>query len=184
METVIRSRLAAGALNTRGLVLVGVVFGLLVLGATYRLGFTARAFLGLPTLTVLALAAMSDIQRKTIPDWITLPGLGWVLAVSVFLGLPRPAEAVLGAAVCGSTLLVLAVVSRGSIGGGDVKLMAVVGASLGWRWGFAALFFAQITAALVAGCLLVMGRKGRKDVVPFAPFLSTSAILAFLAKPL
>ncbi len=166
------------------LILVGGLFSLLTLGAAYRFGLTAQGLIALPTLIVLAFAGIADIKRKIIPDWLTLPGLAWVLGASAYQGLSRATEAILGAVVCGGALLVLAVLSRGAIGGGDVKLTAVVGAFLGWRWGFVALFSAQVAAALVAVCLMLAGRKGRKDALPFGPFLSTFGVLAILIKPL
>ena len=166
------------------LILAGVFFGLLVLAVAYRFGPTTHGLVALPTAIVLALGAITDIKRKTIPDYLTLTGLAWILAASLYLGLPRAVEALIGALACGGALLILAMLRRGSIGGGDVKLMAVIGAALGWRWGFGALMFAQLAAALVAACLLVTRRKRRKDGLPFGPFLSTFAILATLVKPL
>jgi prepilin signal peptidase PulO-like enzyme (type II secretory pathway) len=173
--------------NGRGailLVLVIGLFGLLTIGVAFRFGLTAQGLIALPTVVALALAGLADLRRKIIPDWVTLPALAWVLAASVYLGFSRAAEALLGALVCGGALLVLAVVSRGAIGGGDVKLTALVGAFLGWRWGFLALFFAHVAAALVALSLMIAGRKGRKDALPFGPFLSTFALFGVLAKPL
>jgi hypothetical protein len=90
-----------------------------------------------------ALAAIVDLQRKTIPNWLTVPGLVWVLGSSAILGWPRLADALFGLLFCGGVLLILAVISRGSIGGGDVKLMAMIGALLGWRWGFGVLAAAE-----------------------------------------
>ncbi|HWU36836.1 MAG TPA: A24 family peptidase, partial [Candidatus Acidoferrum sp.] len=132
----------------------------------------------------LALAAIVDIHRKIVPDWLTFPGLAWALAASAFLGRPRLTDAMLGVLFCGGTLLILAVISRGSIGGGDVKLMAMIGASLGWRWGFGVLVFAQIAAAVVAAYLFLAHRKGRKDTLPFGPFLGAAALLVLNARPM
>jgi leader peptidase (prepilin peptidase) / N-methyltransferase len=167
-----------------GVATVGVLLGALVLAAAYGFGLTIRALINLPTMILLAIAAIVDIQRKTIPDWLTLPGLAWVLGASALLGWPRVVDALLGLSVCGGLLLILAVISRGSIGGGDVKLMAMIGASLGWQWGFGVLVFAQLAAALLALCLFVAGRKGRKDTLPFGPFLAVFAIFAILGKPM
>jgi prepilin signal peptidase PulO-like enzyme (type II secretory pathway) len=167
-----------------GPVAVGVIYGAVILVAAYGFGFTGRAVANLPTMVMLAAAAIVDVQRKLIPDWLTLPGLAWVLATSLFLGWPRVADALLGILFCGGLMLLLAVISRGGIGGGDVKLVAVIGAALGWRWGFGVLAFAQLSAAAVALCLFLAGRKGRKDVLPFGPFLVAFALLALLAKPL
>ena len=174
---VIQARQGTGGSGKWGVALVGVVFGLLTLGAAYRFGLTVQGLVHLPTMVVLTLAALEDIQRGTIPDWLTLPGLVWVLGASVVPGLSRPADALIGAVACGGALLILAVLSPRSIGGGDVKLAAVVGASLGWPGGLYVLIVAQIAAAAVAICLLVTGQKGLRDAVAFGPFLAGSAIL-------
>ena len=171
-------------LSRWGVVAVGVFFAAVILTAAYKFGLTARALINLPTMILLAAAAIVDFQRKIIPDWLTLPGLAWALAASVFLGWPRMADALLGVLFCGGVMLILAVISRGGIGGGDVKLMAMVGASLGWQWGFGVLVFAQLAAAGVALCLFLARRKGRKGTLPFGPFLAAFALLAILAKPM
>jgi prepilin signal peptidase PulO-like enzyme (type II secretory pathway) len=170
--------------KTWGLTAVGVLYGAVILIAAYRFGFTGRAVMNLPTMIVLAAAAIVDLQRKMIPDWLTLPGLAWVLGASAFLGWPRLLDALFGVLFCGGIMLLLAVISRGSIGGGDVKLVAMIGASLGWRWGFGVLAFAQLSLALLALCLFIARRKGRKDTLPFGPFLAAFAILAILGKPM
>ena len=163
---------------------VGALFGALILAAAHRFGLTPRAVVNLPLMGLLAGAAMVDIQRKVIPNWLTVPGLAWVLGTSAFLGWPRVADALIGLFFCGGALLILAVISRGSIGGGDVKLMALIGASLGWRWGFGVLAVAQLSAAIVAGYLLVVRRKGLQDALPFGPFLAVFALLAMVGKPM
>jgi leader peptidase (prepilin peptidase) / N-methyltransferase len=172
------------AIRKWGLIAVGALFGVLILIAAYQFGLTARAAINLPIMVTLAVAAIVDIHRKTIPDWLTLPGLGWVLVASAFLGWPRLTDALLGVLFCGGALLILSVVSRGSIGGGDVKLMAIIGASVGWRWGFGVLVFAQVAAATMALYLFLVHRKGRKDTLPFGPFLAAVALLALNAKPM
>jgi prepilin signal peptidase PulO-like enzyme (type II secretory pathway) len=167
-----------------GAVLISVLFGLVILAAAGQFGLTTHALINLPTLALLTIAAIVDIQRKMIPDWLTLPGLAWALVASAFFGWPRLSDALLGVILCGGALLLFALISRGSIGGGDVKLMAMIGASLGWRWGFGVLAFAQLAAAGLAICLLITRRKGRKDALPFGPFLAAFAVLAILGKPM
>lgn len=165
-------------------ILFGVLLGCVFLAAANALGLMAWGTVNLPTMTLLVVAAVVDIQRRLIPDWLTLPGLTWALVASAFLGWPRLSDALLGVILCGGGLLIFALISRGSIGGGDVKLTAMIGASLGWRWGFGVLAFAQLAAAALAICLLITRRKGRKDALPFGPFLAAFAILAILAKPM
>ncbi len=167
-----------------GPILFGVILGSVFLAAANALGLIAWGTVNLPTIILLVVSAIVDIQRKLIPDWLTLPGLAWALVASAFLGWPRLSDALLGVILCGGALLIFALMSRGSIGGGDVKLMAMIGASLGWQWGFAVLFLAQGTAAVVAVCLLITHRKRWRDSIPFGPFLATMAILATLGKHL
>lgn len=163
---------------------VGVLCGALILVAAHRFGPTPRAAVTLPLMALLGAAAILDIHRRTIPDWLTLPGLAWVLVTSAFLGWPRVVDAFWGMLFCGGVLLILAVISRGSIGGGDVKLMALIGALLGWRWGFGVLAVAQLSAAIVAGCLLVARRRGLHEALPFGPFLALVALLAMIGRPM
>lgn len=167
-----------------GVLLTATLFGFLVIAAATHFGATVRALINLPAMILLAIAAIVDLQWKVIPDWLTLPGVMWALLTSAYLGWPRLGEALIGLALCGGALLLLALISRGGIGGGDVKLVAMIGAMLGWHWGFGVLAFAQLCAAGLALFLFVTSGKGRKDSLPFGPFLSAFGVLALLGNPI
>ena len=77
-------------------------------------------------------------------------------------------------------MLAIAVVSRGGMGGGDIKLAAFMGLFLGPRLVGLALFLAFLVGGLVGIALLVSGKKGRKDAVPFGPYLALGGVLALL----
>ena len=96
--------------------------------------------------------------------------------------------------VCGGLLLAVIAVSGwvyartnpelpGGMGMGDMKLGAMLGAFLGWRLGLFALFVAVMAGGVVAAGLLLAGRKGRKDAVPFGPFLALGGAAALLVEP-
>ena len=70
------------------------------------------------------------------------------------------------------------VVTRGGMGGGDMKLATMLGAFLGWRAALFAFFIAFTLASVVSVVLLVSGRRGRKDLLPFGPFLAIGAATA------
>ena len=159
-------------------------YGTIILVAASHFGLTLRSMANLPIMGVLAASAFVDIRQRIVPDRLVLPGLVWVLGANVFLGIPQAVDGLIGALACGGTLFGFALLSHGSIGGGDVKLMAVVGASLGWRWGFGVLLLSQVAASVAVICLLLIGRKGWKDALPFAPFLVTFTLLAIVAKPM
>ena len=103
-------------------------------------------------------------------------------------------DALLGVVVCGGLLFVVIAVSGwvyartnpelpGGMGMGDMKLGAMLGAFLGWRLGLFALFVAVMAGGVVAAGLLLAGRKGRKDAVPFGPFLALGGATALLVEP-
>ncbi len=136
----------------------------------------------LPIVGVLLAAAAVDLFRRRIPDWITLPGLAWGIAVSLVPDLWRPMDAVLGALVAGGLLLLIAVMSRGAIGGGDVKLMAVIGATVGPGLGLVVLLGAHVVAAVIMLSRVIIGVQRWRDPVPFGPYLAFAGIAALLAR--
>ena len=77
-------------------------------------------------------------------------------------------------------MLTVYLVSRGGMGAGDVKLSALMGVFLGWKLVLAALFLAFLSGAVTGILLLAAGLKGRKDPIPFGPFLAFGGIGASL----
>jgi leader peptidase (prepilin peptidase)/N-methyltransferase len=78
--------------------------------------------------------------------------------------------------VGGGLFLIIIVASRGGMGGGDMKLGAMLGAFLGWKLVLVASLLAVLAGGVVAIWLLAASRKGRKDPVPFGPFLALGGI--------
>ena len=136
-------------------------------------------------LTVAAAAAFSlilvaiffiDLEHQIVPNAITYPGLllGLILAVPQ----ERFGNALLTAAGAGAFFLLIAIISRGGMGGGDIKLAAMMGAFLGWRAVAVALLLAFTLGAVVGLLLMGLGRRSRKDPIPFGPALAVGAVLA------
>jgi leader peptidase (prepilin peptidase)/N-methyltransferase len=126
-----------------------------------------------------------DLDHQIIPDVVTLPGIAVGLAFSLLLGHPRWMDALIGALVGGGLFFVIIVASRGGMGGGDMKLAAMLGAFLGWRPLLVAILTAVLTGGILAIALLALRRKGRKDAVPFGPFLALGGLVAlFWGAPL
>jgi leader peptidase (prepilin peptidase)/N-methyltransferase len=129
-----------------------------------------------------------DLDFQIIPDRITLP---WVplglLAGSLVL--PDPfmrAEALgwkgafAGAASGFGLFYLVAVLSRGGMGGGDIKLMAGVGALLGWKGVLLTTFLGSLSGSVVGVLLMKFRGKGRKAKIPFGPFLALGALICLL----
>jgi leader peptidase (prepilin peptidase)/N-methyltransferase len=128
--------------------------------------------------SLLVAAAVVDARHRIIPDAVTLPGLGLGLLVSALnpeVGLLR---ALAGVLVGGGLLLGLAVLTNGGMGGGDIKLAAMMGAFLGWSGVGVALLVGFMSGALVGGVMMLAGRKDRRDLMAFGPFLAAGGIAA------
>ncbi|MDR7400024.1 MAG: prepilin peptidase, partial [Armatimonadota bacterium] len=146
---------------------VGVLYAYLRHGLTWEgVASAALAFLLVPVVFI-------DLEHRIIPDRITLPGIVLGLALSFarggLHGLWQAALAGLGA---GAFFLAVAVLSRGGMGGGDVKLAAMLGAFTDPARVLVGTFLGVLAGGLVGLGLLGTGRKRRKDAIPFGPFLA------------
>lgn len=141
-------------------------------------------FFALMTL-ILIVMTMIDYDLQIIPDGLTLIlgilGLVYLAAVIVptegFSALvPRGIGFFLG----GGLFLLIAVVSNGGMGGGDIKLMAVLGLWFGWKHLLLLMMLSFISGALISVALLAFKIKGRKEAIPFGPFIALAAYLTSL----
>ncbi|MBF8268156.1 MAG: leader peptidase (prepilin peptidase) / N-methyltransferase [Dehalococcoidia bacterium] len=144
--------------------------------------------------SILLLVAAIDLERQLVLNSVLALGLpmGLVSAplwsADVWQPLWSVGNAPLGALLDAITagivglvvFLIVVLVSRGGMGLGDVKLAAVVGIWVGLRGLAVALFVAAVSGGVVALLLLAMRVKGRKDRIPFAPFLALGGMSALL----
>ena len=165
------------------------VAGVLALALTFsviaflRFGWTPRLWSLAPLLIALATIIILDLRTKVIPDVVTLPGIGYALALAGFGESPSLGLALLGAAAGGGIVFLVAVISRGAVGGGDIKLMAMLGAAGGWKGALAVLALSQLAATLVALGLLIGRRAGRRDLLPVGAIISLLGGLMLLGRP-
>jgi len=121
-----------------------------------------------------------DLEHQLVLDKVIYPGMALALAFSFFwpgLGVISS----LGGGALGFVAYVLPLVlSRGGMGWGDVKLGALVGLMTGYPLVIVAVLLSWITGGLVAAILLALKIKKRKDPIPFATFLTASAMVTLL----
>src|SRR5262249_30187291 len=152
-----------------------------VLLAHAQHGWTWQRCALLPLLIALALVMVLDLRSRIIPDVITLPGIVYALLLAAaFRGAAGFVEGGLGALAGGAMVLLFAIVSRGGIGGGDIKLTAMLGAALGWKGAFVAFALSQITAGLVA-LILVIVRRWRQPM-PVGAFIALVGALILISR--
>jgi leader peptidase (prepilin peptidase) / N-methyltransferase len=183
------------------LVLVELGTGLLFAYLLWRYGFGWELSVLVIYCLLLLILLVTDIEQMLIPNAVTYPGLVIVLLISLAIMLlnVKPhwfysiqasgafmiiynylVNSLLGGLAGFILLLLVVIVSRGGMALGDVKLAALIGMMTGFPMVFVALFIGIIGGGLVAGILLLSKRRGRKDPMPFGPFLCLGGIVALL----
>jgi leader peptidase (prepilin peptidase)/N-methyltransferase len=146
-----------------------------VLGAE---GFTLSSVNSLILISLAVVSAGIDFQHRIIPDALTLPWMVVGLLIGALSGGIQGAfNRVLGIVGCGGLVFLIAILSRGGMGGGDIKFMALAGSFLGVPGGLTSFVIACIIGAIVGVVLIALGIKSRKDEIPFGPFMSVGAII-------
>ena len=121
-----------------------------------------------PGMVVALLLALLPQSWLTQPTWLTQvikPGI---------------ASAALGGAIGFAIFLVIAIVSRGGMGWGDVKLAALIGLATGFPRVFIAIIMGAILGGIVAVALIIAKKKNRRETIPFGPFLALAAMVTLL----
>ncbi|MGH7278300.1 MAG: prepilin peptidase [Candidatus Rokuibacteriota bacterium] len=138
--------------------------------------------LGVALILLAALVAITgiDLQHQIIPDVITLTGTVAGFVANLATGRVGWSESLLGILVGGGSFLAIILASGGGMGGGDMKLGAMLGAFLGWKVTLLAILVAVVLGGIVAGILLTTGLRRRKDPVPFGPFLALGGAVGLL----
>ena len=150
----------------------------LFMGVFLRWGISAYTLAGWALTVILVSSAFIDLDEGIIPDVITIPGVVLGLVVSfVTIGF---FPALWGALAFGGVLFLVAVISNGGMGGGDVKLAAVIGAFTGIPGAIITLLLSSFLGAVFGITLMALGKAGRKTPVKFGPFLAVAAYTAYL----
>jgi leader peptidase (prepilin peptidase)/N-methyltransferase len=131
---------------------------------------------------IAALIAITgiDLDHQIIPDVITLPGIATGFLLALLPGGLSWLDSLIGMLAGGGIFFLIILASRGGMGGGDMKLGAMLGAFLGWKLALVGFMIAALAGGVFAILLLALGRKGRKDAVPFGPFLALGGLLSLL----
>ncbi len=135
-------------------------------------------------LTVLLVIFFIDLDFQIIPDVITLPGILFGLAISFLPGGIGIYTGLIGMLVGGGSLFLIAILGdwlfkKESMGGGDIKMAAMLGAFLGWEKILLIFISSSVIGLVVSLIMMSFSAKLRKErAVPFGLFLATAAVLA------
>ena len=132
-------------------------------------------------LGVLMLCGILDFVSFRIPNALTYSGTTLLLGVAALSGVAVLLDAVLGVLIGGGFLAAISVLSRGKVGLGDAKLSGLGGGLVGGHYVLHALFFGTLAAAVLCFALVITGRLGLRQAIPYGPFLSFGFIVVTLA---
>jgi leader peptidase (prepilin peptidase)/N-methyltransferase len=149
----------------------------------FSLLFASRVVLGCSLIVLFAI----DLEHQLLPNVITLPGIVVGFAFSLF-GPPGWLASLLGILAGGGILFAIAEVyfrirHEEGLGMGDVKMLAMVGAFLGWKLAIVTLMLASVAGAVIGLLIIATGRGDMKYALPFGTFLALGAGLAAVAGP-
>jgi len=177
---------ACGAAFSPRYFLVELLTGTLTTALLWHFGFTPAFFLYFVFTAALIVVTFIDIDYLIIPDAISLPGIGIGLAASFLIeGMPTPLESAIGIVLGGGILWAVAfgyekLTGVEGMGFGDVKLLAMIGAFLGWRAVPLSLLIGSLSGSIIGITAMAILGKNRRWEIPFGPFLALGAILTLL----
>lgn len=161
--------------------------------AYYRYGLSLEALLHYLFMSMCLIIALTDLRAQIIPDRITIPALIAFLFAASFRtsAIPQPfsiamkqnpwvnllMNSLIGIMACGGFLWLLAELSGGKMGGGDIKFMAAVGAYMGWYSGMMVLLLGSIFGIIVTYTLIMLGKAKKGQLIPFGPYLAAAGII-------
>lgn len=159
----------------------------LLTGLTYLIiyltyGLSVQTLIYIILSSALVIIAFIDLNEQIVPDVISLPGIVIGFILSFFVPYISFVNSALGVVVGGGIILIIGlagsvIFKKEAMGGGDVKLAAMIGAFLGWRYIIISLFLGFFLGAL-AGIILILSKiKSREDVVPFGPFIVLGSLI-------
>jgi len=162
-------------------ILTPVIMLLLFFNFGLSLAFAAASFFS----WALIVVTFIDLKHKIIPDIISLPGIILCFISSFFVPWATPVDSIIGILAGGGVLWCFAagyklLAKKDGMGGGDIKLLAMIGSFLGWKGVLLSLMIGSFAGSFVGIFLMLLKGRDLKYAVPFGPFLSLGGLCSLL----
>jgi len=169
--------------------LIEALNGFLFALVLWYFGFSSATLVYWLLISALVVITFIDLDHQIIPDVISLPGIVVGFLCSFFIPWLPWVDSLLGILLGGGILLAIAwlyevLAKREGMGGGDIKLLGMIGAFLGWKAIFPVVFFASVAGTLIGVPLMLAKRKDSRFALPFGPFLAGAAVIYLFWGPL
>jgi leader peptidase (prepilin peptidase)/N-methyltransferase len=161
--------------------IVECLSGIVYLSFYFKYGLTLDFLRDVVLSGLLIIIACIDYRIQIIPNKCIFYGL----ILGIFFNLLDQSKIAfidgwLGCTIGGGIFLLIALVAKGAMGGGDIKLMGVLGLWLGWKPILLVILLSFWIGAFVSIILIVLKKKKRKERIPFAPFIALSSFITML----
>jgi leader peptidase (prepilin peptidase)/N-methyltransferase len=161
---------------------VEFITGLLSIALFVKYGISLQYFMFLLFSASMIVISFIDLQWQIIPDVISVPGIFIGVIVSFLSNNIEWHESLIGVIAGGGALYLIAVgferlTGKEGMGGGDIKLLAMIGAWMGWKALPFVVLLSSLTGILIGGGSLVLSKKGLYARIPFGPFLALGALI-------
>ncbi len=168
--------------------IVELLCGLFAMACWMHFDRSLSALIYFIFVAALLVITFIDIDHRIIPDIISLPGIPLGFLASFILPQLKWSDSLIGILAGGGSLLAIAwgyqlVTGKDGMGGGDIKLLAMIGAFLGWEGVLFTIMASSLIGTVVGIILMVRTRKGIKMALPFGPFLAIGAIIYLFFGP-
>ncbi len=173
--------------------MVELAVGILFVLSYAHFGLSINTVFYLILFFILLAVALIDLEHRIVPNTLVAYGLGagilFYIPAAADLLLVMPSWLVVDRAVAdaaggfllgGAVMLVILLVSRGGMGAGDMKLMALIGLYVGLRGAAVVMLLGFFFGAVVGLTFMALGKLTRKDALPFAPYLSLAGLIQVL----
>lgn len=164
--------------------LLELATGLIFLGSYLYFGLNPDLAIALFYFSILLVIFVIDLEHQLILNVLVYPAAVAAVIISLLASgyepVPSIGSALIGAGAGLVLFLIIAIVSRGGMGFGDVKMAGLMGLMLGFPVNLVAIFIAVVSGGLVALAALVLKRKDRRQAIAFGPFLALGTMAAFL----
>lgn len=161
--------------------LVEMMSGSFAVGLLLTFGLSLESLVYFVFISSLLIITFIDLDHKIIPDIISLPGIPIGLVASFALPTITFKASALGLLIGGGSLWFVAwaynlIAHRDGMGGGDIKLLAMIGTIIGWQGVIFTVFASSVMGSCVGITMMLIKGKNMKFAIPFGPFLSIGAI--------
>jgi leader peptidase (prepilin peptidase)/N-methyltransferase len=153
--------------------------GLLFMVSPMIVGWNYELMIALTLISLFMIIFVSDISYMIIPDKVILFFLVLFIIERVMYPLQPWYDSIIGGAVAFGLLLLIAYVSKGGMGGGDIKLFGLLGIALGLKLVLLAFFLSTLIGTLDGICRILLGKYKKREPIPFGPSIIVGTILAY-----